>query len=172
MGAYKYIKANLEKEYKERNPLYKQKVVAWRKAGAMERVLKPSNLPRARTLGYKAKNGFVIVRVRVEKGRRKRQRTWGGRKPRHRYLFVAPQISHQAMGEQRVARMYKNLEVLNSYWVGEDGNYKFFEVILADPLMVKDVPALNRKGRAFRGLTSQLRKARGLKAIGWRKQRL
>lgn len=171
MGAYKYIKENLEKAYKERSPLYKQRVVAWRKGSAAERVLQPSNLPRARNLGYKAKNGFVIVRMRMEKGRRKRQRTWGGRKPRHRYLFVQPQLSHQALAEQRAARMYRNLEVLNSYWVGEDGNYKFFEIIMADPLLIKDVPALRNRGRAFRGLTSQMKKARSLRASGSRKQR-
>ena len=166
MGAYKYIKQNFEKAYKEGNSLYKQRVVAWRKEGSFTRAERPTNLPRARTLGYKAKNGFVIVRARIGKGRRKRQRTWGGRKPQHRYLFVQPQLSHQAMAEQRVAREYRNLEVLNSYWVGEDGNYKFFEIIMVDPLLVKDVPALANRGRAFRGLTSQGRKARGLRSYG------
>jgi large subunit ribosomal protein L15e len=85
----------------------------------------------------------------------------GGRKPRHAYMFVQPQLSHQMIAEQRVNREYKNLEVMNSYWVGEDGEYKFFEVILADPTLIK-VNALRRKGRAFRGLTSAGKKARGL----------
>lgn len=166
MGAYKYIQENLEKEYKERNELYRQKVISWNKAGSIERVEYPSNLPRARTLGYKAKNGYVIVRVRMGRGRRKRQKTWGGRKPRHNYMFVQPQISHQAMAEQRAARVYKNLETLNSYWVGEDGNHKFFEIIMVDPQIVKDVAAIKTSGRAFRGLTSQMKKARGLRAYG------
>ncbi len=171
MGAYKYIQQNLEKEYSERNELYRQKVIGWKRGNAIERTEYPSNLPRARALGYKAKNGFVVVRVRIEKGRRKRQKTWGGRKPRHNYRFVQPQLSHQAMAEQRANRVYKNLEVLNSYWVGEDGNYKFFEIIMADPVLVKDLAAIRAKGRAFRGLTSQGRKARGLRATGNRMQR-
>ncbi|VVB98598.1 50S ribosomal protein L15e [uncultured archaeon] len=166
MGAYKYIQENFEKGYKEKNELYRQKVIAWKKGNTIERAEHPTNLPRARTLGYKAKNGYVIVRVRMEKGMRKRQKPWGGRKPRHNYRFVQTQISHQAMAEQRGARVYKNLEVLNSYWVGEDGNYKFFEVIMVDPILVKDVAAIRSRGRAFRGLTSQMKKARGMRAYG------
>ncbi len=166
MGAYKYIQENFEREYKEKSPEYRQRVIAWKKGGSIERVQYPTNLPRARNLGYKAKNGYVIVRARMEKGRRKRQKTWGGRKPRHNYLFVQPQISHQAMAEQRAARVYRNLEVLNSYWVGEDGNYQFFEIIMVDPMLVKDITAVSNRGRAFRGLTSQMRKARGLRTSG------
>lgn len=171
VGAYKYIQENFEKEYKERSPIYKQRLVLWKRGDVVERIENPTNLPRARTLGYKAKNGYVIVRVRVERGRRKRQKTWGGRKPRHRYLFVQPKLSHQAMAEQRANRIYKNLEVLNSYWVGEDGNYKFFEIIMADPTIVKGVTALASRGRAFRGLTSRGKKARGIHAVGRKSQR-
>jgi large subunit ribosomal protein L15e len=54
-----------------------------------------------------------------------------------------------------VNRIYRNMEVLNSYWVGEDGNYKFFEVILADPAKpTVNVSSAIRQGKAFRGLTS------------------
>jgi large subunit ribosomal protein L15e len=163
MGAYKYIQENFEKGYKDKSELYRQKVIAWKKGGTIVRSEYPTNLPRARTLGYKAKNGYVIIRVRMEKGMRKRQKPWGGRKPRHNYRFVQPQISHQAMAEQRAARVYRNLEVLNSYWVGEDGNYKFFEIIMVDPTLIAEVAA---RGRAFRGLTSQMKKARGMRAYG------
>jgi large subunit ribosomal protein L15e len=169
MGAYKYIKESMEKEYKERGDDYKAKITLWRHAGSIVRVDRPANLTRARELGYKAKTGISVVRVRIGKGRRKRQRTWGGRKPRHRYLFVQPQLSHQALAEQRCARVYRNMEVLNSYWVGEDGNYKFFEIILADPSLLKSMNLA--KGRAFRGLTSAGKRARGLQAHGYREQR-
>lgn len=161
MGAYRYIQENLQKEYKERDDLYRQRIIRWRTEPTMFRVEKPTNLARARTLGYKAKQGIIIVRTRIDKGRRRRRTPMGGRKPRHAYVYVQPQLSHQAIAEQRVNRIYKNMEVLNSYWVGEDGEYKFFEIILADPTKV-DNSALSRKGRAFRGLTSAGRKARGL----------
>ena len=171
MGAYKYIKENFEKEYKERSPIYRARIVAWKRGPRVERIERPTNLARARTLGYKAKNGYVLARACVEKGRRKRQKTWGGRKPRHRYLFVQPQLSHQALAEHKVNRIFKNLEVINSYWVGEDGNYKFFEVIMGDPQVLKGVSAIKSKGRAFRGLTSRGKKVRGLHATGSKKQR-
>jgi hypothetical protein len=79
----------------------------------------------------------------------------GGRKHKNYYRFVQPQLSHQAIAEQRVNREYRNMEVLNSYWVGEDGNYKFFEVILADPSKpTVNVSSAVRQGKAFRGLTA------------------
>jgi len=65
-----------------------------------------------------------------------------------------------------------NLEVLNSYWVGEDGRYKWFEVILVDrshPAILSD-PQLSQiakqRGRVYRGLTSAGRRARGLRRKG------
>ncbi|MCD6113822.1 MAG: 50S ribosomal protein L15e, partial [Thermoprotei archaeon] len=53
---------------------------------------------------------------------------------------------------------------------GEDGNYKWFEVILVDPHhpAIKNDPDINwvtqksQKGRVFRGKTSAGRKMRGL----------
>ena len=41
--------------------------------------------------------------------------------------------SIQRIAEERTARRYPNLEVLNSYWVGEDGKNKFYEIIMIDP---------------------------------------
>ena len=35
--------------------------------------------------------------------------------------------------EERVGRKIGSLRVLNSYWVGEDSTYKYFEVIMVDP---------------------------------------
>jgi large subunit ribosomal protein L15e len=87
----------------------------------------------------------------------------------------------QRIAEERTAKRYPNLEVLNSYWVGEDGRQKYYEVILVDPhhpSIIND-PKINwicepqHKGRAFRGLTSAGRKGRGLykKGVGAEKVR-
>ena len=38
---------------------------------SITKVDKPSNIPRARSLGYKAKNGVVVVRAKVRKRFRK-----------------------------------------------------------------------------------------------------
>jgi large subunit ribosomal protein L15e len=155
MGAYKYIRETLKKQYKDRDGVFRAKIISWRKEQAVVKLEKPTNLARARTLGYKAKQGYILVRIRVDKGRRTRQRPMGGRKHKNYHVFEQPGMSHQAIAEQRVNRKYKNMEVLNSYWVGEDGNYKYFEVILADPTKATvNVSSAIRTGKTFRGLTS------------------
>ncbi|MEM3499875.1 MAG: 50S ribosomal protein L15e, partial [Candidatus Bilamarchaeaceae archaeon] len=153
MGAYKYISETFQKEYKERDEEYRNRLIEWRRSPPIERIERPTNISRARTLGYKAKKGYVVVRAKVKRGSRKRQKPMGGRKPKNYYRYTSPGISYQRIAEQRVARVYKNMEVLNSYWVGDDGNHSYYEVILADPTIVK-ISALNNRGRAFRGLTS------------------
>ncbi len=171
MGAYKYIEQTMQEEYKSRDPRYKSKVIAWRKGPTMERVERPSNLTRARRLGYKAKQGYAVVRIRVEKGRRTRRKPRGGRKPKSNYRIVQPGKSHQAMAEQRVNRKYRNMEVLNSYWVGADGNYKYFEVILADASKPSvNISSVIRQGKSFRGLTSAGKKGRPTKKKGLNKK--
>ncbi len=163
MGAYTYIKNTFEKEYKERSPEYRERIAKWAKEPTIVRIEKPTNITRARELGYKAKNGFVVVRVKIRKGRRKRPKPSKGRKPGHNYRYVQPLLSLQAIAEQRVGKQYKNLEVINSYWVGENGTHKFYEVILGDPVILKEEKVLKRKGRVFRGLTSAGKKVRGLR---------
>jgi large subunit ribosomal protein L15e len=82
--------------------------------------------------------------------------------------------SLQRIGEERAARKYPNMEVLNSYWVGEDGKLKWFEVILVDPShpSIKNDKDLNwicnssSQGRVFRGKTSAGRKGRGIATKG------
>jgi large subunit ribosomal protein L15e len=94
----------------------------------------PTRIPKARQLGYKAKNGFNIIRIQVDKGGTKRKRPDAGRAPsktgQSRY---SPKKSKQVIAEQRASSKYENLEVLNSYWVLEDGNRKWFEIIMVDP---------------------------------------
>ncbi len=171
MGAYKYISQTFKEEYKQKDDIFKSKLVEWRSEPVMLRVFRPTNISRARNLGYKAKKGYFVVRVRIRKGNRRRINPRAGRNARHAYRYTSPNLSLQAIAEQRVARKYRNAEVLNSYWVGEDGRFKWFEVILADRVMV-NIPQTKIKGKAFRGLTSIGRKARGLRRKGRRKQRI
>lgn len=163
MGAYKYMRETYQNELKERNDLLKEKIFKWRREPSVNRAERPSNLVRARTLGYKAKEGYVIARVRMGKGRRRRPTPDKGRKPAHAFLYVQPGTSLRGQAEQKANRKFMNLEVLNSYLVGEDGNYKFFEVILVDP--ARTGMDLNKR-RAYRGLTSSAKKSRGYRAKG------
>ena len=159
MSTYKYISDTIQKEYSERSQEYKNRLMKWRKESPIARVERPTNLPRARTLGYKAKQGYAIVRVRVKRGMRRRPDPMGGRKAKNSYKFKSTASSHQNIAEQRANRRYRNMEVLNSYWIGEDGMAQYFEIILVDPTKI-DISTVKRKGRSFRGLTSSGKKGR------------
>jgi large subunit ribosomal protein L15e len=39
----------------------------------------------------------------------------------------------RALAEERCGRKMPDLRVLNSYWVGQDGTYKYYEIIMVDP---------------------------------------
>jgi large subunit ribosomal protein L15e len=155
--------------------LMRQRLIEWRREPAIVRVEKPTRLDRARKLGYKAKQGFVIVRVRVRRSGLRKQRPKAGRRPKRMGVKkYKPAKSLRLIAEERAARKFPNLEVLNSYWVGEDGRFKWFEVIMVDPHhpAVKTDKDINwicqkqHKGRVFRGLTSAGKRVRGLRKRG------
>jgi len=167
-GLYQYLKETRKRE--EMKEIMKQRLIEWRKQERFVRVDKPTKPDRARELGYRAKQGFIIVRARIRRGGRDRPHYLRkGRKPSKSGVtrFTTKQ-SLQAIVEQRVARKYPNLEVLNSYWVGEDGKYVWYEVILVDKHhpAIKNDPKINwicepqHTRRVFRGLTSAAKKAR------------
>lgn len=147
----------------------------WRTQGAIERIDRPTRLDRARALGYKAKQGVVMVRVSVRKGTARKSRHRAGRRSKRQGIRrITRRKSIQRIAEERASRKYRNLRVLNSYWVGEDGSQRWYEVILIDP----EHPAIQNdddlgwicedqhRGRAFRGLTSAGTRGRGLGSKG------
>lgn len=135
---------------------------------AIIRLEHPTRPNRAHALGFKAKEGFLIVRSRVTKGGSKRPKFGHGRKPKHYGRFVTRRKSDQVIAEERVARFYPNCEVLNSYWTGEDGRYKWYDVILADRVQVSKYKGYewlktpSNRGRVYRGLTAAGKESRGL----------
>jgi large subunit ribosomal protein L15e len=152
-----------------------QRKQEWRRQGAIVRVDRPTRLDKARELGYKAKQGVVVARVSVRKGTARKQRHKAGRRSKRQGVKrISRRKSIQRIGEERVSRKYPNLRVLNSYWVGEDGSQKWFEVILVDPEhpAIENDDDLNwicsdkHKGRAFRGLTNAGTDNRGLNNRG------
>src|SRR5438093_115566 len=56
-----------------------QRMVEWRRGNAFVRLERPTRIDRARELGYRAKQGYVVVRARVRRGGRRRPRPMGGR---------------------------------------------------------------------------------------------
>ena len=114
--------------------IYVSKRFLWRRGKTIERVERPSRLDRARALGYKAKQGYVVVRVKVTRGGlRKIPPKLGRRQKRTGIAKIKRAKSMKEIAEERAARKYRNLEVLGSYYLGEDGKYKWFEVVMRDP---------------------------------------
>ncbi|MFI5412308.1 MAG: 50S ribosomal protein L15e [Candidatus Micrarchaeales archaeon] len=173
MSFYKSIKQTFVSEYKERSDLYKARIVQWSTESPVMRIDKPTNVARARELGYKAKQGVVIVRVHVLGGRKKRPTVSGGRKPSKSGRFFSRDKSTQAIAEERAAKKFTNCEVLSSYFVGEAGSNKFYEIILlekSNPVILSDpnyARVVVQNKRAERGLTRAGRSHRGLSFKGY-----
>ena len=173
---YKYIREawkNTDDSYVKE--LMQKRAPEWRKESVIQRIDRPTRLDRARSLGYKAKKGYVLVRTRVRRGGRRKTRFKAGRRPKRMGVTkITPKKSIKRIAEERVARKYPNLEVLNSYWVWEDGKFKFYEIILVDPhhpsikndSNIKWIGGKQHTNRVFRGLTSEGQKTRGLRNKG------
>ena len=167
--AWKRPKASYVKE------LLRERLIEWRRGRSVVRLDHPTRLDRARALGFKAKPGIIVVRSRIRRGGRRKERVNAARKPKKMGVKkYTPKKSLRWIAEERAQRRYPNLEVLNSYWVGEDGRYKYYEVILVDPSHpsikndknLKWIVEKQHKGRVFRGLTSAGKHSRGLRNKG------
>merc|ERR1711862_600176 len=74
MGAYKYVQELWRKKQSDvMRFLARLRCWEYRQYPMVLRVSRPSRPDKARRLGYKAKQGFVIYRVRVRRGGRKRR---------------------------------------------------------------------------------------------------
>lgn len=149
----------------------REMMVEWRKDGTLTKVEKPLRLDRARALGYKAKTGFSIIRVKILRGGHTRPRPNKGRRSKRMHTRKNLKMSYKWIAEQRVSKKFTNLEVLNSYMIGKDGKHYFFEVICLDPQRpeianCKDTAFITKKtnqNRPERGITSAAKKSRGLR---------
>jgi len=107
-------------------------------------------------------------------GRRKSRYVRARRSIRMGVNRITAGKSLQRIAEERASRKYPNMEALNSYWVGQDGRQKWYEVILVDG----NHPAIRtdsqlawmsdhvHRGRAERGKTSAGMKGRGMGTRG------
>ncbi|KAF4735593.1 60S ribosomal protein L15 [Perkinsus olseni] len=178
MGAYKYLSEIWNKKQSDvMRFLIRVRNWEFRQLPAVHRASKATRPDKARRLGYKAKQGVVMYRVRIRRGDRKKRVSKGivYGKPVHQGVNKQKSTkSLRAIAEERVGRRCGSLRVLNSYWVGQDAQFKFFEVIMVDPMhnAIRNDPRMNwiahntMKHRELRGLTSAGRKSRGIHKRG------
>ncbi|KAG1670477.1 60S ribosomal protein L15 [Nymphon striatum] len=174
MGAYKYMQEIWRKKQSDvMRFLFRVRCWQYRQLTSVHRAPRPTRPEKARRLGYKAKQGFVIYRVRIRRGGRKKPVpkgcTYG--KPKHQGVNqLKPVRNLQSIAEERVGRKCAALRVVNSYWIGNDSTYKYYEIILIDPFhkSIRHDPKIQwlckpvHKHRELRGLTSAGKKSRGL----------
>jgi len=178
MGAYKYLEELWKKKQSDvLRFLLRVRCWEYRQLSSVHRITRPTRPDKARRLGYKAKQGFVLYRARVRRGGRKRPVSKGivyGKPKTQGIISLKWARSLQSKAEERVSRRTGNLRVLNSYWVNQDGTYKYYEVILVDPShnAIRKDPRINwltkpvHKHRELKGLTATGRKSRGLSGKG------
>ena len=151
MGAYKHMSRALKKHENSALEQYlRQAAISWRRDSVIKRLQFPTRPDRARSLGYRKKQGFVVARVRVRKGGARKKRPSSGRRPRALGVTKFTRAkSLKQIAEERAAKKFPNLSVLNSYYVWEDGTSKWFEVVLVDP----NHPAIKRDEAVTHALT-------------------
>lgn len=174
-SGYSYIKETLQQHDTSHNSEAWKRMIKLRHGPTTVRVERPVNLPRAREVGYKAKQGYIVAITKVRRGTMHKIRPKMGRKAGNLAVSkITPKKSLQWIAEERTAKKYPNLEVLNSYKIGSDGQSHFIEVIMVDPShpVIASDPKINwickpnNTRRVYRGLTSAGKKTRGLRNKG------
>ena len=116
------------------SPEYKRyltlKRIEWRKGKTIEKVEKPTRPDKAHKVGYKAKQGYIVVRVRVTKGGlSKIPPKLGRRQKRTGITKIKRGKSTRKIAEERAKRKFRNMDIAGSYYLGEDGKYIWYECI-------------------------------------------
>lgn len=172
MGYLKYVKELWQQPKKNQGKAYQERIIAWRKEPVTARIERPTRIDRARSVGYKAKQGIIVVRQRVGRGGHQHPDIKGGRRPSRNTQRKVVSSSYQVIAEQRANKKYPNCEVAGSYLAGQDGSNSWYEIILYDrdhPVIKADKRlnwAFQTKQKASRGLTSAGKKSRGLRNKG------
>jgi len=168
MSIYLQLSNAWKEPEKEHKILWRQRLIEWRSEPSSIRIERPTRLDRARAVGYKPKPGIILIRQRVERGGRLRKKIRHPRRSKHSGRRLDVDKSYQWIAEERAQKRHVNCEVINSYYVAEDGNHYWFEVILADrthPVITNDrilSGICSQHGRVYRGLTSSGKRSRGL----------
>ena len=172
MSLYKQIRNIWKKPKENLNVIWKERLIKWRREPVTVKIERPTRLDRARSLGYKAKQGYIVVRQRVKRGGHTRPQIKKGRRPKRYGTRLNLSKNYQQICEERVQKKFKNMATLNSYWVAQDGKHYWYEVILVDPNhpVIKSDKKINwickkaNRSRVFHGKTSSGRKGRGIRS--------
>jgi large subunit ribosomal protein L15e len=170
-SGYRLIAKTFQQHETGFNSVSWKRLIEFRKSSSQFRTAYPMNLARARALGYKAKQGYITVVTKVRRGTLNKIRPKMGRKNANLGVRkITSKKNLRWIAEERIAKKYPNMQVLNSYKIGADGLAHYFEAILVDPFhpairsdrKINWITSNNNHGRVYRGLTSAGKKMRGL----------
>jgi len=117
MGALKYVEEIAKKKQSDiLRFLLRVRCWEYRSLNVIHRASRPSRPDKARRLGYKAKQGYVIYRIRVRRGNRKKPVPKGatyGKPTNQGVNQLKYQRSLRSTAEERVGRRCANLRVLS-----------------------------------------------------------
>jgi len=159
MGLYGMLSRIWRERPEELKAILREKRIAWRREPTVVRVEKPLRLDRARSIGYKDKQGFVVLRVRVRRGGFSKPRPDSGRRPKALGVVlhkVNVSISKEALN--RAKKKYPNLHPIGCYPIAYDSLYKWFEVIMVDPYhpSIRSDPEIQLPSPLRRGVERRL----------------
>ncbi len=171
MSLYKHVRDLWKKPKANLGIIWKERLIQWRKEPTTIKIDKPTRIDRARSLGYRAKQGIVVVRQRVPRGGHRRPQPKKGRRPKRFGTRLNLSKNYQQIAEERAQKKFLNLTVLNSYWVAQDGKYYWYEIIFVDahhPAIKSDkklqfLQKAKNQSRVFHGKTSSGKKSRGMR---------
>src|SRR5665647_2792582 len=93
----------------------------WRRQGSVARIERPTRIDRARSLGYKAKQGIVVVRVKVRRGGLGKIRPKRGRRTQKMGTNkISGGMRIQRFAEAPADRKNPNLVVVGTVREGEE----------------------------------------------------
>lgn len=130
MGMHKYVNQSFQDSMKRRTEAFRKRIRDWNDQEGIIRVEKPTNIARARELGYRASREIIVVRVRVRKGKRVREPADLGRKPAKNRKKENPGKKWQWFAEVKAWKKHRNMKLIGSYYAGADGMHSYYEVIL------------------------------------------
>ena len=127
MGAYRYIQELYRKKQSDvLRYLLRIRVWQFRQLTKLVRSPRPSRPDKARRLGFKAKQGFVIYRVRVRRGGRKRPVPKGctyGKPKSHGINELKPYRCLQSVAEVSFNLPFNHPQTIPFHAVQHDDNH-------------------------------------------------
>src|SRR2546428_8421214 len=121
---YECLQQLWRKHDPERLGWLRQEAVEWRRDPVIMRIRRPTRPDKGSLLGYKAKQGIIMVRVRVRTGGARKPRPASGRRQKALgSVKFTRAISFQRVGENGPLRKATNMIVMIAYYLISIGNH-------------------------------------------------